>query len=137
MPSLTIYTDGASRGNPGQAGAGALIILPDETEETVSEYLGEKTNNEAEYQAIALALERAKQRIGKQSAKEHDVHIYMDSELAQKQLTGQYRLKNEGIQKLFIDVWNKAVPFQSVSYHHVPREQNKRADSLANHALDR
>jgi ribonuclease HI len=136
MPTITIHTDGASRGNPGEAGAGALIVFPDGTEYTVSEYLGNKTNNEAEYQAIALALERAKQRAGKQQTKTYDVIIHMDSELAQKQLTGEYKLKNETIQNLFIDIWNKAVPFQSVSYRHVPREHNKRADTLANQALD-
>lgn len=134
--TITIHTDGASRGNPGEAGAGALIVLPDDTEYTVSEYLGQKTNNEAEYKAISLALAHAKKAVGKQRAKMYDIIVYMDSELAQKQLTGQYKLKNEGIQQLFIEIWNQAVPFQSVTYHHIPRERNKRADALANAALD-
>ena len=135
--SITVHTDGASRGNPGEAGAGALIVMPDGTEHTVSEYLGQKTNNEAEYRAIALALEKCKKVVGKQKLKEYDVNVYMDSELAQKQLTGVYQLKNETIQQLFITIWNLGVPFRSVTYHHVFREENKRADALANNALDR
>jgi len=134
--TITINTDGASRGNPGQAGAGALLVLPEGTEYSVSEYLGKKTNNEAEYKAIALALDKAKNVVGKKETQNYDIYIYMDSELAQKQLTGKYRLKNEAIQALFIEIWNAAVPFNSVSYHHVSRENNKRADALANAALD-
>ena len=135
MP-ITIYTDGASRGNPGQAGLGVVITLPDGTTKHYAKYIGKATNNQAEYQAIILAFEKAASLVGKKNLKTTSLEFFMDSELACKQLNGEYKLKNEDVQKAFIDIWNKKIDFQQVSFQHVRRELNKEADKMANKAID-
>ncbi len=128
--TLEIYTDGGARGNPGPAGIGVVIWEGNSLVGTYCKYIGEATNNQAEYQAVVLALEQAK-RIG---AKELD--IYMDSELAVNQLSRKYKIKNEKIGSLFVKIWNKMIDFERVDFHHIPREQNKEADKLVNKAID-
>jgi ribonuclease HI len=128
---LTIYTDGAARGNPGPAGAGAYI--EDETGTCVSEvfrYLGKATNNVAEYQALLLGLETAVE-LGAGS-----LEIRADSELMVRQLTGLYRVRNPALKQLCRRALELASQFDHVDYTHVRREQNKRADRLANRAID-
>jgi ribonuclease HI len=128
---LTIHTDGAARGNPGPAGAGAFI--QDEQGAVVSEdcrYLGEATNNVAEYEALLLGLERARELGARQ------LEIRTDSQLVVRQLTGQYRVRNPVLQRLHARVRQLADEFESVAYRHVPREQNGEADRLANRAID-
>ena len=134
--TIKIHTDGASRGNPGPASLGVVIELPDGTIKTYHQTLGIATNNYAEYQAIVVALEKTKALIGKSHTKEYAVEVYLDSELAQKQLTGIYELKDEAIQKAFIQIWNLRIKFKSVDFIHIRRELNKQADALANKALD-
>jgi ribonuclease HI len=129
---LIIYTDGGARGNPGPAGIGAAIY--DEKRElvaTVSEYLGVATNNQAEYRAVIAALKKA-QELGAQ-----ELDFYLDSELVVKQLRHEYKVKNKDLVPLFLMVHNLALSFAKISYTHVPREQNKAADKLANEAMDR
>ncbi len=138
MIKVTIYSDGASRGNPGVAGAGAVIEIEGDAKPfELVEFLGRKTNNEAEYQALFLALKKAKQLLGKARVKQAEVTCYADSELMVKQLRHQYKIKNEGIQPLFLEIWNLMLDFGEVNFRHVPREQNKEADRLANQAIDK
>jgi ribonuclease HI len=134
---VEIFTDGGSRGNPGLAGVGAVIDLEGEIKK-YSEFIGNnKTNNEAEYQALIFALKKVKQLLGKKKAKEAELVCYADSELMVKQLTHQYKLSNENIQKNFIEIWNLMLDFREVEFFHIPREKNKEADLLANQAMDK
>ena len=127
-----LFTDGASRGNPGQAGAGA-VLLNDRGQElaTCSVYLGTCTNNVAEYQALLIGLEEAR-RLGCSH-----VTIALDSELIVRQIQGRYKVKNEGLLPLFRQVREQLARFETWSIGHVPRAQNARADQLANQGIDR
>lgn len=131
--NLRIFTDGGSRGNPGPAGCGALIKDAD-TGEVLKElhlYLGETTNNQAEYQGVILGLKEAL------FLDPESIMVVMDSELLVKQLTGVYSVKNEGLALRFAEVKNLELRFgKSIRYRHAPREQNKEADILANKAID-
>ena len=132
MKKFIIHTDGGSRGNPGPSGLGVFITDPDgKVLLEHSRYLGETTNNQAEYMAIIDALEHAK-TLGAE-----EVDMYMDSELAVRQLNHQYKVKNAGLIPLFMRVWNLSTTFQRVRYFHVRREFNKDADRLVNEAIDR
>ena len=130
---LVIYTDGGARGNPGPAGCGAVIF--DENCKSIlathKKYLGEQTNNFAEYSAVVLALEEAK-KFGAE-----ELQLFLDSELVVKQLNGEYKIKNQDLGKLFIKIHNLKQNFKKVSFSHVRREQNKLADKLANQAIDK
>ncbi len=129
---LIVYSDGAARGNPGPAGAGGIIKdMSGEVLAEISEYLGETTNNVAEYKALILTLEKALQ-YGKD-----EVEIYLDSELLVRQLTGAYKVKNEGLKPLFERVRQLLTAFNKASIEHVYRSENARADKLANGAIDK
>ena len=131
MTKLIIYTDGAARGNPGPAGAG--VVIKDAGMKNIKElcdYLGETTNNQAEYRALILALNSAVEL----SADELD--IFADSELMVSQLKGLYKVKNEGLKPLFNEARDLFRKFKSCRISHVPREKNKEADKLANRAID-
>jgi len=135
--SITIYTDGGSRGNPGPAGIGIVIILPNGATKEFAEYIGDsRTNNEAEYEALIYALDQAKKVVGKKQAKQMAVECFLDSELVVKQLNHEYKLRDERIQKYFITIWNLMLDYKSVKFTHVRREQNKKADKLVNQVLD-
>ncbi|PIR89431.1 MAG: hypothetical protein COU07_00835 [Candidatus Harrisonbacteria bacterium CG10_big_fil_rev_8_21_14_0_10_40_38] len=129
---LIIYTDGGARGNPGPAAIGYVI-----GEKTYGEAIGSATNNIAEYSAVIAALKKAKLLIGKDKAKKTDVKVNMDSELVVRQMNGEYKIKEPELQKLFIEIWNLKLDFKSVSFSHIPREQNREADRLVNEALDK
>jgi len=139
MKKIIIYTDGASKGNPGKASIG--VVFCNEKGQTIkeySEYLGDKlTNNEAEYQAVIFALKKFKHLFSKELAKKSEVEIKSDSELMVKQLNAEYKLLNKNIQKLFLEIWNLKFDFAKVKFKQIPREKNKDADRLANEALDR
>lgn len=128
-----IYTDGGARNNPGPAALGVYI---ETLEKEYGEYLGEKTNNEAEYAAILFGLQKAKALLGKVRAKKAHIDMYMDSELAVKQLNHIYKIKERRIQEFFLEIWNEMLDFGQVTFTHVPREKNKRADKMVNEALD-
>jgi len=138
MRKIIIYTDGGSRGNPGPAGIG--VVFCNEKGQSIkeyAEYLGdEMTNNEAEYRAVIFALKKFKALFGKQLAKKSEVEVKSDSELMVKQLNAQYKIINENIQPLFLEIWNLKFDFQKVKFKQIPREKNKQADFLANQALD-
>ncbi len=135
---INIYTDGGARGNPGPAALGA--VLRDAEGRLIKEYgeyLGIKTNNEAEYEAIIFALKKAKQLLGKKNAKAAEIILHTDSELVERQLGGKYKIEDEKLQPLFIKVWNLRVELGNVSFRHITRDKNKDADRMVNEALDR
>jgi ribonuclease HI len=138
MKKIIIYTDGGSRGNPGKAAVG--VVFCNEKEQTIkeySEYLGDNlTNNEAEYSAIVFALKKFKQLFSKELAKNSEIEIKSDSELIVRQLNAEYKIMDEKIQKLFLEVWNLKFDFGKIKFKLIRREKNKEADRLVNEALD-
>ncbi len=133
---ISAFTDGGSRGNPGEAAIG-VVIKSGGGKKEYSEYLGSDiTNNEAEYQAAIFALKKIKQLFGKRALKDSEVEINSDSELLVKQMNGLYKIENENISGLFLKLWNLKIEFSDISFLSVPRAENKEADLLANQALD-
>jgi len=130
---IVMYTDGGSRNNPGPAAVGVYL---ETLRKQYGHYIGEKTNNEAEYEAVIFGLKKIKQLIGNDKAKDYSIECYLDSEFVTKQLKHEYKVKEERIQKLFLEVWNLILDFKSVSFNHILREKNKIADALVNEALD-
>lgn len=128
---LAIYADGGSRGNPGHAAIGVVV-----GGRPYREYVGMRTNNQAEYLALIFGLKKAKQLLGKKTAKSTAIEIKMDSELAVRQLTGRYKIEEPDLQLLFMEAWNLRLDFKSVSFTHIPRADNAHADRLVNEALD-
>ena len=129
--NLTVHIDGGARGNPGPAGAG--VTMCDDQGGVVFEagfYLGEMTNNRAEYGALLKALEVAEQ-LGAEA-----VSVFADSELLVRQINGVYRVKNPGLKVLFGEATQRLGRFGDWSVQHVLRESNSRADELANMAMD-
>ncbi len=137
MNNYILHTDGGARGNPGPAAVGAVIEGPDIGKVELSEYIGETTNNDAEYQAVIRGLQKLKTLIGTTKAKEAKVQINADSELMVKQMNREYKVKDKNLQVLFMQLWNLCMEFGSVVFFHVRREQNAGADALVNAALDR
>lgn len=133
---LVIFTDGGARGNPGPAAIGAIIQKEGQTLKKYSEYIGEATNNQAEYQAVVFALKKVKLLFGKKKAKTMEIEIMIDSELVARHLNHQYKLREKDLQPLFLKVWNLMLDFGRVSFKYIPREKNKEADRLVNQALD-
>lgn len=121
-----LFCDGASRGNPGHAGIGVVLIIDKKNKITLSEYIGVSTNNIAEYKALLQGLNEAKRH----SITEID--IFTDSELLTKQIKGDYKVKNSNLISLHREVALLLGAFKSYSINHIPREQNAEADSLAN-----
>ena len=127
-----IYADGASRGNPGPASVGAAIYDESGRElHTVSQRIGRATNNEAEYRAAIAGLEAAL------ALGARDVELRMDSELVVRQLDARYKVRNPSLRRLFGRVKDLQWRFASFQVRHVRREQNRRADQLANEAFNR
>jgi ribonuclease HI len=137
MRKIIIYTDGGSRGNPGPAAIGVVFCNEkDQIIKKYSQYLGQTTNNEAEYQALIFALKKFKALFGKKLAKMTEIEVRSDSELLIKQLNGEYKILDPKIQPLFIMAWNLKLDFKKVKFKLIPREKNKEADRLVNEALD-
>lgn len=125
------YVDGAARGNPGPSGIGiAILTEKKETIKEISRYVGIGTNNQAEYLALLEALEAIKQ-LGA-----HAVTIYSDSQLVVRQINGQYEVKDKKLKVLHESAKKTIKEFEQFQITHIPREENKRADKLANLALD-
>lgn len=131
MKSYQLYTDGGARGNPGPAGAGALLLDGNGKEvEAISAYLGKMTNNQAEYRALLLGL---------QAAIDNDVRnleVRMDSELIVKQMKGEYKVKHPDMKVLYAQAKTLVENFETISFHHIRREFNSDADALVNQAID-
>lgn len=132
---ITIFTDGGARGNPGPAGAGAVVYgIDGEVVSEVSKFLGVQTNNWAEYEALICALTETKKHFGPTVSEE--VAVKMDSELIVKQMKGEYKVKHPELKKQHEKVKELLEHFSNVSFIHVRREENKIADQLANDAMD-
>ncbi len=137
MKKIIIYIDGGSRNNPGPSAIGVVFCNEKSQEiKKYSEYIGEATNNQAEYRALIFALEKFKQAFGNKLAKTSEIELRSDSELLVKQLNGEYKVLDEKIQPLFIKAWNLKLDFKKVKFRLISREKNKSADSLVNEALN-
>lgn len=128
---LTIHTDGAARGNPGPAAYAYVIASEGQPPIEEGGCLGQTTNNQAEYTALVRALEHAAQL-----GTHHHLLIHSDSELMIKQMKGEYRVKDAGLRPLYEQAQNLCDQFAGVTFRHVRREHNSRADHLCNEALD-
>ena len=131
MEKVVVHVDGGARGNPGPAAAAAVAFTPEGDELTErSEFLGEATNNVAEYRALLLGLELARE-LGA-----GEVEIVNDSELVARQIGGEYKVKHAGLKPLYLDAMRALREFDRWSVRSVRREGNVRADELVNEALD-
>ncbi len=137
MKKITIFTDGGSRGNPGPSAVG--VIFCNENSQIIkkySEYLGETTNNDAEYKAVIFALKKFKALFGKKIAETSEIEIKSDSELMVRQLNGEYKIENQNIGELFLEIWNLKIDYKKVKFTLIPREKNSEADRMVNQELD-
>lgn len=138
MKKIIINIDGGSRGNPGPAAIG--IVFSNEKGQAFKKYadfIGEGTNNEAEYKAAIFALKKFKGLFGKKLAKRTEIELRSDSEFLIKQLKGEYKVQAPEIQKLFLELWNLKIDFPKLKIRKTSRERNKEADRLVNQALDK
>lgn len=127
-----LYADGASRGNPGPSAIGAALFASDGLlVHEVSRSIGRATNNQAEYAAAVAALEAALALAARR------VELRMDSQLVIRQLQGHYRVRNPALRRLRDRILDLSHRFDSLTFRHIPREENHKADALANRALDR
>jgi ribonuclease HI len=131
MAVVKLFVDGASRGNPGEAGIGAVVY--DEKEERIAQgckYLGSPcSNNRAEYEALLFGLELVK-------GHSNEVDVFSDSQLLVRQLNGQYRVKSADLKVLYLKAVDLKKDFTKITFTHIPREKNQFADQLANKAID-
>ncbi|MBU6214314.1 ribonuclease HI family protein [Patescibacteria group bacterium] len=135
---FTIHADGGSRGNPGPSGAGAMIRNGlGNSIGSVSQYLGIRTNNFAEYEAVILAFHALARLVPEDRRGKASVEVKMDSELVVKQMNGLYKVKHPVLKDQRARLVRAAAGFKSVIFTHVPRAQNSDADALANEAMDR
>jgi ribonuclease HI len=129
--SYQIYSDGASRGNPGPAGIGAVIFKDGKVVHEIAQYIGETTNNVAEYSALLAALDYCVKK------KLEPVEIFADSQLLIRQLQGVYKVKHPGIIPLYQKAKEYLKYIKCDGFTHVPREENKHADRLSNEGIDK
>ena len=127
---LSLYIDGASRGNPGQSSCAFIIEKNGKIVEEKSQYLGIKTNNQAEYMALLMVLERVIEM------NELNVQIFSDSELLVKQINGFYQVKSENLRPLFQKYLELKQKLTNIEIYHISRERNKLADKLCNQELN-
>jgi ribonuclease HI len=128
--SHRLFTDGGARNNPGPAAIGGVLYDGDTEFANFSEYIGEATNNRAEYRAILRGVELALEK------NILELDCFLDSQLIVEQLNKRYKVKDKELAKLFVKVWNLTVKFKHITFTHVRREKNKEADALVNKALD-
>lgn len=129
--TFRLYTDGGARGNPGPGGIG--VVIENAKGEIVYEsakYVGRCTNNEAEYMGVLAGLENALER------KMVELEVFLDSELVIKQLRGEYKVKNTRLKEFYLKAKSLEKCFKKITYTHIKREKNKKADALVNEALD-
>ncbi len=132
MDAIVVHVDGGARGNPGPAAAAAVATTPDgEPLAERSAYIGEATNNVAEYRALLLGLELARE------LRAREIEVVNDSELAARQIGGEYKVKHAGLKPLFVETLAALREFERWSVRNVRREHNLRADELVNLELDR
>lgn len=129
--SHKLYTDGGARNNPGPAAIGGVLFDNNKLIAEFSKYIGEGTNNQAEYEAIIAGLKLAIKN------KVTQLDCYLDSKLVVEQLNQNFKIKQEHLQKLFVKAYNLTHKFDKVSFNHILREKNIQADALVNKALDK
>lgn len=130
MKALDIYIDGAAKGNPGPAGVGAVVCGADGSVlKNISKFIGEATNNVAEYTALIYALQEAL------ILRAQEVRIWTDSELLYRQLKGEYKVRHPNLKPLFGQIKHLLCGLQSFEIHHISRNNNRGADKLANQAV--
>ncbi|MBU2595462.1 ribonuclease HI family protein [Patescibacteria group bacterium] len=131
---IKVYCDGGARGNPGPAGVGVVIIDAKNREKKFKKYLGSKTNNQAEYEAVIFALNLIKSDY-KDKKK---IRFYLDSELVVKQMRGEYKIKNKKLGRLLIKARNEILKQGLLAdFYHIPRLKNHQADLLVNQAIEK
>ena len=126
---LEVNIDGASRGNPGLSAIGIIIKNNEKILMEHSEFLGIRTNNQAEYEALKRALEIC-------NTLDKEITIFSDSELLVNQRNTKYKIRNQNLKMISREISNLEKNFEKVQYRHIPREKNNKADRLANKALD-
>lgn len=126
---ISVYIDGASRGNPGLSGIGVVIMRGNLKIKEVAEFVGTKTNNRAEYLALKKALEVA-------SEIDDEIIIFSDSKLVVQQRNKQYKIRNKELKILAREITNLERKYKFVNYKYIPRQENKLADLLANRAIE-
>jgi len=129
MKQLEIYIDGASKGNPGPAGIGVIICQNGEVLKNIANYIGNTTNNVAEYTALIYGLQEALM------LKAESLKINTDSQLLYRQIKKVYKTKSKNILGLYNQVIHLLSAFKEVSINHIPRQDNRGADKLANQAI--
>lgn len=128
---VRLYSDGAARGNPGLAGAGAVLVEPSgQVVDRIGKFLGKQTNNYAEYMGLLLGLRRARE------LSVREVEVFADSELMLRQLGGRYQVKSTSLRPLYEEALTLLNDFERVKLVHVPREMNRAADEMSNRAID-
>lgn len=132
---VRMYSDGGARGNPGPAGAAAVIMTSENEQEgsvikEVSNYVGETTNNQAEYYGLIIGLQAAL------DMGVTEIDVRMDSELIVRQILGQYRVKQPDLAKRFLEAKQLCNQFSRICFSHVPRAKNAHADRLVNEVID-
>ena len=126
---ISLFVDGAARGNPGHAGIGVVLKSDDKTLLEAKEYIGNKTNNEAEYISLIYGLGQAA-KFG------NEIRVFSDSELIVNQVNGEFKVKQTHLKSLLEIVKQERAKFNEFKITHIPREENKEADELANKAID-
>ena len=131
MNYIHLYTDGGARGNPGPAGIGCIAYDGESTLFTISAYIGETTNNQAEYRALLKGVEKLI------SLSVKNVECFLDSQLIVNQLNGLYKVRNLDLKPLYDKIIKLTSKFNSISFTHIERSKNKEPDKLVNIALDK
>lgn len=131
--SIQLYCDGASKGNPGPAGAGAVAYLDNKILFEIHKDLGIQTNNYAEYSALIIGIQEILKYIP--DTNNYNLDVFLDSELVVKQIRGDYKIKNNILKNLNENVMKLLNHFYSYNIQHIPREKNKKADELASKNL--
>ncbi|MGH7885438.1 MAG: ribonuclease HI family protein [Thermodesulfobacteriota bacterium] len=127
---VMVFTDGASRGNPGDSGIGVLILDSKGKRKELKNYLGKKTNNQAEYSALILALENLTELT------EEEIIIHTDSQLMASQMNEKWKVKDDGLRILYSKAKQLSKQHKKLKIIYIPRELNKEADRLANDAIN-
>ena len=128
--NIEVFIDGASRGNPGESGAGVVINYEDGRKREIINYLGQGTNNQAEYKALLIALGSLKDK------KNSEIVIYTDSQLVANQINGLWKVKDLSLKTLFSKARKQIEQFSNLTLKHIKREHNKEADKRANDSID-
>jgi ribonuclease HI len=128
---LRLYSDGAAKGNPGPAGAGAVLVEPSgQVVDKLGKFLGHQTNNYAEYMGLLIGLKRARE------LQVRELEVFADSELMIRQLAGRYQVKSPSLRPLYEEALKLLNEFERVKLVHVPREMNRAADEMSNRAIE-